>query len=281
MKSLKRRYIFRLRNRSSILVITLWVLVVFSAMSIGLGSMVSSRIRLVKSVEARIIGPHLATAALLYAQAKRSTDKTTYDTLYELSMPIEKEVSRLKFSAKILDEGSKVNINILPAEALARLPGLNMELAQRISLCTHKPFKIKDELLLIEGVTPEIYEQFKDIVTTYSTGSVNINTASKEVLQVLGLDGATASAIEIFRNGPDGLEATRDDGVFESAAEISEKLNLSAPQKATLADLVTRGWLIVSSSNLELQVHTYLSDREGLRYEIILGQDRIKQWNEY
>ena len=57
------------------------------------------------------------------------------------------------------------------------------------------------ELLMIEGVTDEVYEKISQHLTVYSDGKININTASKEVLVCLdnGIDDGMAEVIIQFR----------------------------------------------------------------------------------
>ena len=42
-----------------------------------------------------------------------------------------------------------------------------------------------DELLLVNGMTKDIFERIKDYVTVWGSGMVNINTAGREVLWLL------------------------------------------------------------------------------------------------
>ncbi|MBP2675228.1 MAG: type secretion system minor pseudopilin GspK [Deltaproteobacteria bacterium] len=67
------------------------------------------------------------------------------------------------------------------------------------------PYKAKndlfdsvEEILLVRGVTREIYDKIRPFVTVTSSGKVNINTAPKEVLVSLsaGTDAAEAGAID-------------------------------------------------------------------------------------
>lgn len=109
------------------------------------------------------------------------------------------------------------------------------------------------ELLLIQGVTPELYwgNEFnvsklnlppeemafamedpmayqpiypiglKDILTPISIGQINVNTASRWVLQLVpGIDELTANAIIERRSGADFIEGTGDDEPFRSPAEV-------------------------------------------------------------
>jgi general secretion pathway protein K len=102
------------------------------------------------------------------------------------------------------------------------------------------PYKAKngpvdrvEELLLVRGVTKEIFDGtpttedsparpgFKDLLTTTSSGSVNVNTASQTVLQaLLGLDDVQVAVVLSRRDGQDGIAGTDDDLPFRSVDEF-------------------------------------------------------------
>ena len=50
-----------------------------------------------------------------------------------------------------------------------------------------------------------LYDKIKEFITIYSSGSVNINTASNEVLISLGIDERVVEKIVEFRVGDDGV----------------------------------------------------------------------------
>ncbi len=109
------------------------------------------------------------------------------------------------------------------------------------------------ELLLVEGMTPEIYwgsrakqiaanplhaptatvnalgddEEITypfgmvDIFTPISTGYINLNTTSREVMQLVpGFDQARVDLILQMRAGLDGIDGTEDDEPFDDVAQI-------------------------------------------------------------
>ena len=109
------------------------------------------------------------------------------------------------------------------------------------------------ELLLVEGMTPEIYWGSRakqiaanplhapittvggvdedeeliypygmaDIFTPISTGYINLNTTSREVMQLVpGFDQARVDLILQIRAGLDGLDGTEDDEPFDDVAQI-------------------------------------------------------------
>lgn len=57
--------------------------------------------------------------------------------------------------------------------------------------CKDGPFDVVDELLLVRGITQEIFYSIAPHLTTWGSNKININTASKEVLEaVFGAEAA-------------------------------------------------------------------------------------------
>jgi general secretion pathway protein K len=107
------------------------------------------------------------------------------------------------------------------------------------------------ELLLVKGVTPEMYyganatnmqttfhnklgfgnapgqePQYAfglaDVFTPFSSGKINVNTADANVLQLVpGMDTTSAQNILKFRAGPDGVDGTEDDTPFQNVGQIA------------------------------------------------------------
>lgn len=260
-------------------------MVFFAILSVGVYRIIASQLNLTKVLEERGICPYLAKAACTYAQLEVLKDETSYDTLFELAVVRKRTLGNGEFIYTILDEGSKININSTSSEILARLPGLNTELAQQISNSKLLPFNLKEEVLLVEGVTEEIFLEFKDFITVYTDGKININTAGTTVLSTLGLDQDLVTKIEDFRKGPDNQEATEDDGVFENTDEILDKLRafaiLTGEQEAKLLSLISQGLFTVEAGTMSLEIETKISHRPALRYSIILDREKIKEWREY
>lgn len=86
-------------------------------------------------------------------------------------------------------------------------------------------FRTPEELMLVRGMTPEIFRQITSKITVYGNGQVNINTASREVLLAIGnLGESFVDRIIEFRLGDDRTLGTEDDGVFEEVSEIETSL---------------------------------------------------------
>jgi general secretion pathway protein K len=139
-----------------------------------------------------------------------------------------------KFEVRIEDEGGKVNINYASGEILRQLlnslelPEVPSEEGNIVDVvadsildwrdednlhringaeddyynglpepydCKDGPFYAVEELLLVRGVTPKVYQKLSNCVTVYSDGKINVNTASPEVLRSLLLDDTLVTAV--------------------------------------------------------------------------------------
>lgn len=119
--------------------------------------------------------------------------------------------------------------------------------------CRNAEFQVLEELLLVKGVSKEIFDKAKDRITIYSGKAVNINTADALVLQAAGLDSALVETIIRFRSGPDGEEGTADDNAFKEAGSIAATLNdwqkLASEELSQLNKVYGQGLLCVRSEN--------------------------------
>lgn len=135
--------------------------------------------------------------------------------------------------------------------------------------CKNAPIDDLTELLLVKGITPEMYwgpsltdhpgpqrpklgfgtapgqeAQYpfglKDVFTATSTGKININTAGTNVLQLLpGVDANIAAAIVQQRAGPDGVDGTEDDTPFNNPAAALQAAGLNPANAGQAASLLT------------------------------------------
>lgn len=123
-----------------------------------------------------------------------------------------------------------------------------------------------DELLLIRGMTPELFEKIKPYVTVFGDGTININTTSKEVLLVLGMNESLADKILSFRKGLDREEGTDDDRVFMNSKDIADQLNqvhsISSGDVSLISQLIANDQLNVSSSLFMIQSRGEISQKK-------------------
>ncbi len=154
----------------------------------------------------------------------------------------------------VMDESSRVNINKVSADILEilleRIGGLDSDEATEIANaivdwrdkdiivspdgaesahyeglkapyeCKNGEFQVIEELLLVKGMTPEIFSKLQKVITIYGEGKVNINTVDVNTLYGLGLDTRLAERIVEFRQGSDGEMGTDDDNIFKTIGEL-------------------------------------------------------------
>ena len=156
----------------------------------------------------------------------------------------------------VMDENSRVNINKIPVNILEilleRIGELKQDEAKEIANaivdwrdtdiiispggaesnyyeglkmpyeCKNGEFQAIEELLLVKGMTPEIFSKLQNVITIYGEGKININTVDATTLYGLGLDMNFAEAVVEFRQGSDAKMGTDDDNVFTTTGELRE-----------------------------------------------------------
>ncbi len=217
----------------------------------------------------------------------------------------------------ILDEERKININTASKEILMRLPDATEEIVdavidwrdtnsaaeregaekdyyERLDIpypAKDGPLEALEELLLVKNFTKEIFNKWKELLTVYGNGKVNVNTASEEVLKVLGFDDELIQKILAFRRGADGESATGDDGVFKDEGSIARVLFEAEPvnntQISQLVNAVSKGFLGVTSKFFRVESigfsgHLNNSGKriEGIVEHVQKDDIKIKSWTE-
>lgn len=151
--------------------------------------------------------------------------------------------------------------------------------------CKNSDFEIKEELLKVGGVTPEMFDKIKDCITVYGEGAVNINTASLPVLVSLGMEDSLAERILKFRAGSGSKQdGETPEGVFTDASPITDLLNktesLSGDEIAQMQSVLPL--LGVRSNNFKGTIEG--SYRGGKTEKIVFVYDRkeriVKSWRE-
>jgi type II secretory pathway component PulK len=159
------------------------------------------------------------------------------------------------------------------------------------------PFDDISELLLVNGVTPEIFwgpnstnhaqavfaanaprspiqsgalpntpvipVGLVDIFTTISDGKININTASATVLQMIpGIDESQAAAIVQGRAGPDGVDGTEDDMPYRNPNDLGRVG--SNQQTINIQNFIT-----TQSHAFEVQVDAEIGQMKRTYYALV------------
>ena len=118
-------------------------------------------------------------------------------------------------------------------------------------------YEVIDELLLVEGMTQELFEKLSPYLTVYTSGKVNVNTVSAEVLHALGLADALVTKILSARRGPDGREATADDYICQDLsswqAELARISPLENEEIEQIQQLISDGKLTTESHFFQIR----------------------------
>lgn len=289
MRNILKPYLSRQPESGSILVITVWALTVLSILALAAAKMASTQIKFSSFYVRMNSSLPLAEAAARDSFSERKADETKdYDSQKELAKERKLDFDGgLGYSYSYGDEGSRINLNTASAAILGRLPGLNEELAQAILKSPRRTFKAKEEVSLVEGITKDKFEQFKDLITVYGDGKININSASEEILSVLGLGTNLIAAIVRYRDespGEDGQADTDDDGAFVSPGSILPELRkttmLSVEEEEQLLSVM--GTLAVKSAYPTVNIATQVNFKPGNNYSAVVSpkENKILSWQE-
>jgi len=210
-----------IKQKGSILILILWVLIILSLLSIAISYRASGDIKLAKYESENIKALYLAKAGITKMTAELNKDDKSYTSLNgEWAKEKEFSFGGGKVIYRAYDEEARFNLNNpnLRKEHLIKL-GLDDKLLDYKTQKGEKGFEFMEELFLIGGITKDIYSSMKDYVTIYRGNSpkININTASESVLNIALDDYSIIQKIIEFRNGNDGKSGTKDDGIFNEA----------------------------------------------------------------
>ena len=122
--------------------------------------------------------------------------------------------------------------------------------------CKDGPFENVEELLLVRGISPTVYQRVEPWVTVYGSGLINLNTAGEPVLYALGLSAQGVSGLLSYRSGEDGTEMTSDDRALISVTNLESDLQPYVPTEdlARLSVLVREKLLSVRSEAFRFHV---------------------------
>lgn len=99
------------------------------------------------------------------------------------------------------------------------------------------PLNVPEELLLIREFKKDYFhgsedrKGIKDLITTFGSGRININTVSKEVMEVLGLGSSEIETIVLQRNALRGYKAIPPHltGLFSTTYSNTFRIEVQSP----------------------------------------------------
>lgn len=151
--------------------------------------------------------------------------------------------------------------------------------------CKDGPFENIEELLLIRGMTPELFSRLAPHVTVHGSGQVNLNTAGPTVLRTLGLSEPGVQGVVTYCSGEDSQPGTADDRALTAASAAGSELANYVPAEDLnrLAQLDAEGVLGVRSTEFEFEVTAQVAEDEVNVTRLRVTMDRkgrIRAWEE-
>ena len=308
-----------LNQRGSVLILSLWVLIFLSLVGASLASRAQIELRLSHYPWEEVRLREVVREAVIECSdfwQKQSVLFTSFNQPWFQNPQIFKDQTLPDGAYTVVhdsvygaeDETAKINLNQASPDVLARLfashayvvpaildwrlpgPGHWDDVYATAGYgVRHGPFKNLEELLLVKGMTEDIFQDVEKELTVNTAGEVNINTASGRVLEALGLKTILVNKILTFRNGSDGQIGTADDGVFttrETVLPLLKKTSMMTEDDIqSLNTLLQRRQLSVRSDRICLHILARLTERPVTRRFVIVAKARassisILSWRE-
>ncbi len=317
---------FVFKEKGMILILALWSLSLLAFFAVYLGVGVRQKIIFLSRLETRSLLRSAARSgvkkAIMYLCAQKEKKNLALSLQGKMNLMNNKDdfedilVGNAYFSIQYLDfdksftkktirygmmdEESKLNINVASKQELSRLfyhvLTVKKEQADELALSVvdwrdfgdsvldgffssryyenlkhpystkNGPFETLDELRVVKGITSQVYDKIIPFLTIYGDGIVNINTASRPVLVSIGIDEGVVDVILSIRQGPDGQEATKDDFIFTSMQAfrniIKTRGNFSDREMNQVFNIVEQGRLKTESAVYTIESVSRLSLKE-------------------
>lgn len=242
-----------MKRKGVFLIVALWFFLLLSVFCLGLGFRTYLEVRKTKLVLNKTRAFYLAVSGVKTAKDVLNTDKdkSSIDSLqeawakpvvqeFEFASPHKKGVLKID----IQDESARLNVNTIDKavfddfKKILEFHGIDdaekkiyrlwdyidADFDPRISESFDSETEVKNsflsvpgELFLVKSFTNEEYKRIENMITIFGTDSrININTVSKQLLDVFLDDGILKGEVLSRRFGPNGIEGDEDDGFYES-----------------------------------------------------------------
>lgn len=290
------------RQRGAVLLLTVWATATLTGVVVLQATRVALQLRWAERVGEARQARYLALAGISAAESRISSDDNlTIDSLNEVWAQFPADAVPWEggnFRWTVADEQARIPINTASIEILNRLPGFTAQASDELvrRRAEGKSLAHLEELQTLPGpgFSSNSLEELAILTTTHGSGPVNLNTASQQVLAILGLSADLAQQIEQFRAGPDGIVGTQDDGAFPqaSADEVEARLReflgagftLTPGDRAALELLAGQSppMLDVKSSLFHIEASGETL-RHAIQRKVVAVLDRsgaVRGWNE-
>ncbi|MFH0877447.1 MAG: hypothetical protein V1863_04400 [Candidatus Omnitrophota bacterium] len=261
------------RKSGTIIFMAAGAIAVLSILVLGTTSSVTQALKLARRVTDTETCAYIASSVARVMRVVFASDATPVCvTVYDLrdrEIPFGDKTAFVSFK----DEQSKINIDLAPKEVLLRLPTLSGD-KNLVDAIVAANIAVQEELLLIEGMTREIYDELKEITTAHGIGTINIHTATEGSLYALGMDSDLVNKIQAYLAGDDGELATLDDKIFSSVIDIVPSLapyGLTAEQASLLQSLIATGQLGTTTDRVRFEIVVKKNERVLKTYSIVVA----------
>lgn len=154
-------------------------------------------------------------------------------------------------------------------DPLQRLNGAETRFYNTPGLPFNRPFRSVDEMALVRGMdyVERIYPGWRQWFSVYSTGVVDINETTPEVLSALtGADIRFTTDLITRRLGRDGIRGTKDDIPYPDVTTALRLLNVTAINPQTIGSI-----LGVQSSIRRIESTGIAGDFRRTLYAVVRG----------
>lgn len=294
--------------RGSALLIVLWALILLTAAVFSFARWMQSDIALHAEANRHMEARAMAHSGIAMALNPLVTPKSF--------LLLEEELSYGQgFRVRMIPEGGKLNLRfLLEGEEPARLDllkrwmesrGLEFKEREVLVDClldyidtddahrlngveagegyqpANRPLRTIEEVAEVSGSEPLLRSAgWRDDLTLWSDGPIALRAAPAEILRLLpGLSEPNIQRFIQYRQGPDKLDATEDDGEFKNDAAALSLLGLNQQQVKTFGGLISAGktsiYRILSEgrSGKARRVTEVIANKGG-------GEPAIRYWKE-
>lgn len=173
-------------------------------------------------------------------------DLITDENIVRLSGPTETEGESCRY--EIIDEERFISVNKASEGILDNIDAMSFRtvsdiMNRRATLSGKRDlaFVSREELRTLDGMDDDIWlgdkndPGVRDLVTIWGDGKINLNTASREVLELVpDVSSSALEAFVMYRNGSDGVRGTADDKFFQSFSDIGPEAGIPPLQVSLL-----------------------------------------------
>jgi len=265
-------------EEASVLVVTLLTILLISVVAISILHIVGQQRIIAIYYQQEIENRYLVQAALTKAkyqlrqELQEVSQPQTASSLQQLSSSGKVIINDLLTTKsirvtyelqEIVSESGKLNLNTTDKEQLRRLSGMGAGLANKVAhyRSTKKDFSELAELQAIAGIGAIKYKELEPVLTVATTAPLNINTATRDVLETLdGIGAITAANIVNYRQLIGPFAKTEDLKAVTNIGQVTYR-NLAGQIKVESNLFQVEIKLTIPSRNIERTVTELIAVR--------------------